>query len=85
MDIPVKLMGEGLELTVIKKAEKEDQLIIRIVETHGRKSNGSIKLKGTITECDLMEWHDIDPPVNIDGEYEISLSPFEIRTYKLKL
>jgi len=85
MDIPIKLMGEGLELSVIKKAEKEDQLIIRIVETHGRKSNGSIKLKGIITECDLMEWDDIDSPVNIDGEYKVSLSPFEIRTYKLKL
>ena len=85
MDIPVKLMGEGLELSVFKKAEKEDQLIIRIVETHGRRSSGSIKLKGTLTECDLIEWDDIDPPVNIDGEYEISLSPFEIRTYKLKL
>lgn len=85
IDIPLKLMGDGLELSVLKKAEKEDQLIIRIVETHGRRSTGSIQLKGLLAECDLMEWHDIDSPINIDGEYEISLSPFEIRTYKLTL
>ena len=78
-------MGDGLELSVLKKAEKEDQLIIRIVETHGRRSTGYIQLKGLLAECDLMEWHDIDSPINIDGEYEISLSPFEIRTYKLTL
>jgi len=32
-----------------------------------------------------MEWNEVDTPIKIDGEYEITLSPFEIRTYKLKL
>ena len=85
IDIPIKLTGDGLELSVLKKAEKEDQLIIRVIETHGRSSSGSLYLDGTITECDLMEWNNIDTPLEIDGKYEITLSPFEIRTYKVDL
>ena len=49
--IPVVLNGEGLELSVLKKAEKEDAWIIRIIETHGRVSSGSFELSGEIVEC----------------------------------
>ena len=57
-EMPVGLTGDGLELSVLKKAEKEDVCIIRIVETAGRESTGSLELNGTITECDLMELKD---------------------------
>jgi len=80
--IPVKLNGNGLELTVLKKGEKEDYLIIRIVETFGRQSNGSLKLNGTLTECDLMEWNDMGSQTNVEGSMPLSFSPFEIKTFK---
>ena len=81
--MPVGLTGDGLELSVLKKAEREDVCIIRIVETAGRESTGSLELNGTITECDLMELKDIGAPENVSGEKQISLSAFEIKTYKI--
>jgi alpha-mannosidase len=80
--IPVKLDGNGLELTVLKKGEKEDYLIIRIVETSGRHSTGSLKLNGTLTECDFMEWNDTGSQTNVEGSMPLSFSPFEIKTFK---
>ena len=82
--VPLKVIGDGLELSVIKKAERLDQLIIRIVETHGKKSTGIIQFSGEIIECDLLEWNDIGKKIKIEKEYIISLSAFEIRTYRLK-
>ena len=82
-DIPVKISGNGLELSVLKKAEKEDCLIVRIVETHGRKSKGSLILNGLVTECNLMEWDNLFSSIKVNGEMPLSLSPFEIKTYKI--
>ena len=81
--MPVDLTGDGLELSVLKKAEKEDVWIVRIIETAGRESTGSLELNGTITECDLMELKDIGAPDSVKGETQVSLSPFEIKTYKI--
>lgn len=81
--IPVKLHGQGLELSVLKKAEKEDAWIIRIIETHGRVSSGSIELSGEIAECDLMEWKELSKREMVSGSFKIKLNPFEIKTFKL--
>jgi alpha-mannosidase len=80
--IPVKLTGDGLDLTVLKKGEKDDYLIIRIVETSGRHSTGSLKLNGTLTECDFMEWNDTGSQTRVEGSMGLSFSPFEIKTFK---
>ena len=60
LNIPMQLSGEGLELSVLKKAEKEDCWIVRIVETHGRNSRGTLHFKGSINECNLIEWENLD-------------------------
>ena len=83
LEIPIKLSGEGLELSVLKKAEKENCWVVRIVETHGRNSRGTLHLQGSINECNLIEWENIDEKENIQGKYLIELSPFEIKTYKI--
>jgi len=80
--MPVKLDGNGLELTVLKKGEKENYLILRIVETLGRNSTGFLKLNGKLTECDHMEWNDMGPQANVEGSILLSLLPFEIKTFK---
>ena len=81
--IPVKLNGQGLELSVLKKAEKEDAWIIRIIETHGRVSSGSVELSGEIAECDLMEWKELSKREMVSEPFKIKLNPFEIKTFKL--
>lgn len=82
--IPVKLSGRGVELTVLKKAEKEDAWVFRVVETHGRSSHGSLFIEGSITECDLIEWSELSEPQNIRGEMPLYLKPFEVKTFKVK-
>ena len=83
LNIPIQLSGEGLELSVLKKAEKEDCWIVRIVETHGRNSRGTLHFKGSINECNLIEWENLDKKENVQGEFLMDLSPFEIKTYKI--
>ena len=83
---PVKLEGEGLSLEVVKKAEKEDCIIIRIVETYGRHSSGRLTFNYPVTsliESNLLEWSN-EKEIKIKGSLDIYLTPFEIRTYKVK-
>ena len=82
--IPVQVLGDGLELSVLKKGEKDDFLIIRIVETNGKQSSGTLSLAGSLIECDLMEWCEIGSPVKVESSLKISLSSFEVKTFKMK-
>ena len=83
IDIPIKLFGEGLELSVFKKAEKEDVWILRIIETLGKKSSGSVQFNGELVECDLMEWGNLGKSHFIEDSFNLTLDPFEIKTFKV--
>jgi alpha-mannosidase len=84
--LPWRVSGNGLSLEVVKKAEKEDLLILRIVETLGCHSSGELKIdntNATLAETDLMEWKDSES-VTCEQPITLQLKPFEIKTYKLK-
>jgi alpha-mannosidase len=84
-DLPWRVEGEGLSLEVVKKAEKEDCRILRIVETAGRISKGQLVIKNKNTrlvETDLMEWTE-GKATECGQPLPLELKPFEIRTYKL--
>jgi alpha-mannosidase len=84
--IPATVVGEGISLEVLKKAEREDCLVLRLVETHGRQSHGQLVVhtkNAIIEETDLLEWAD-GRPTAADKPLNLTMSPFEIRTYKLK-
>jgi len=38
---------------------------------------------GNINECNLIEWENLDKKENVQGEFLINLSSFEIKTYKV--
>tara|TARA_A200000159_G_C7073491_1_gene235363 strand:- start:306 stop:545 length:240 start_codon:yes stop_codon:yes gene_type:complete len=78
------MSGRGVELAVLKKAEKEDSWVFRIIETHGRISNASLFFNGKVVECDLMEWENIGNEKVVENEMVLKLKPFEIKTFKLK-
>jgi alpha-mannosidase len=83
--IPCKIISEGISIEVIKKAEKSDDLIIRLVEYRGLNSIGKLvfnKYPISISETNLVEWED-NEIIEINNEFEISMKPFEIRTYKI--
>lgn len=79
---PIHLTGDGVSLEVVKKAEKESCLILRLVETLGRHSTARLETdwpKAHLVETDLMEWRDGPRhPLPVT----VHLKPFEIRTYK---
>jgi alpha-mannosidase len=79
--VPLFLEGEGLELTVLKKAEKSNHLVIRIVEKMGRKAEGFIHLNGKLTECDLIEWERLKGQNNVKEKLKLAFKPFEIKTF----
>ena len=85
--LPCSISGNGLSLEVLKKAEKDDALVIRVVEKLGRKSSGKLHLGAMVTaisKTNLVEWDD-EKLVSVDGEYALALEPFEICTFKLAL
>lgn len=82
--LPASLDSRGITLDVIKKAEKEDCLVIRLVERLGNTSPGTLSFpqEVTLVETDLMEWKDGERQT-ISGLLNVTLKPFEIRTYKV--
>lgn len=80
---PVTVSGRGVALEVLKKAEKTDDLIIRLVEQFGKETTATLTLRdkaATLVEVDLMEWNDIETP----KPSEIAMKPFEIRTFSIR-
>jgi alpha-mannosidase len=78
--------GDGLSVEVIKKSEKEESLVIRIVETKGKRSSGQlnfIKKPLKLIETDLLEWTN-KKEIICEDYLKLTMRPFEIRTYKVK-
>ncbi len=85
--LPVRLSGEGVSLEVVKRAELENCLILRVVETHGRYSVGNLEVDphgAKLVETNLMEWTE-EATMDCSRPIELKMSPFEIRTFKLKV
>jgi alpha-mannosidase len=83
---PVWLEASGVSLEVLKKAEKDEALIVRLVETRGARASGWLRTSlvgATLAETDLMEWNDGEERP-FDGHEAFSLFPFEIKTYKIR-
>ncbi len=82
-----RLEAEGLSLEVVKKAEKENCLVVRVVETKGENSHGVLVLReknARLCETNLIEWEEGAEQKGKDGRYPLSLKPFEIKTYKIR-
>jgi len=80
--LPFAVEGRGLSLTALKKAEKEDKHVLRIVETLGRHSRGRLIShvgKVRVMETNLMEWED-GPVAIADPTLDLACRPFEIKT-----
>jgi alpha-mannosidase len=84
--VPCKIESDGISMEVLKKAEKENCIVIRLVETKGHTSKGILKLnspKAKLVETNLLEWTE-GKTINGVKLVEITMRPFEIRTYKIK-
>lgn len=83
--LPVAVTGEGVEFAVLKRAEKEKALVVRVVETRGVRTRGRVACACGggcgFVETDLMEWKTLGKPSK--GGIEFELGPFEIKTFKV--
>jgi len=83
--IPLRIEGDGVVMTALKRAEKEDCLIARLVEIRGCRSRATIVLETSvrrIVECDLLEWNELRE-IESGNRIDLTLTPFEIKTFKL--
>lgn len=87
----VKISPENVVLTAFKEAEDSDDLIIRLYESSGIKTEAEIKLDKEIKyayQTDLMEWDKYQPKIEcaiIGEKIKVSMSPWEIKTLRVKL
>ena len=82
----VQIKSSSITMEALKKAEKEECLILRIVETNGARSQGKLIFRDKnvcLRETNLMEWENDAEIKAENGEIDIQLKPFEIRTYKI--
>lgn len=82
---PCTWESDGVVLDTLKKAEKEDALIVRAYETRGRTSQATIRLrdkKATVWETDIMERNSSELATD-NGVLTMALKAFEIRTLKI--
>lgn len=79
--------SDCVTLEAVKQAEKSTDLIIRLVEHHGRQQDIAVTLPGEIlraSEVNLLEREDV--PAKFTGnQLSLTIRPFEIRTFKLAL
>ena len=82
---PCSLVSDGITLEGMKRAEKDDSLILRLVEVRGRHSAGTLTFRSVpekVCETDLTERHD-GGSLNLTGNtLELELKPFEIVTLR---
>jgi alpha-mannosidase len=86
MVMPCELESDSVSMEVLKKAEKEDCLVVRLVETRGQRSKAELRFNSTpsnVVKTNMMEWTDEDKQGLQDNKLKIKLNPFEIRTYKV--
>jgi alpha-mannosidase len=82
--IPVHVSGDGVGLEVLKQAEKEDCLVIRLVEKRGCETTAHItptNPQARLVETNLLEWTK-EGDLGC-GTVEVTMRPFDIRTFKI--
>ncbi|MBT3295737.1 MAG: alpha-mannosidase [Verrucomicrobia bacterium] len=84
VSVPVQVSGDGVGLEVLKKAEKAECLVVRLVERLGCDTTATVTLAdgdARLVETDLLEWNELAAPAG--PAVEIPMKPFEIRTFKI--
>ncbi|HDN62695.1 MAG TPA: hypothetical protein ENF56_01895, partial [Candidatus Bathyarchaeota archaeon] len=82
----VSIQPENVILTVMKKAEDSDHLILRFYETAGKDVEAVIQIEGVlkdVVETDLMEKEGSKIPFK-GGEIKVPISNHEIKTIKIE-
>ena len=86
-DFPCWIKGEGVSLEIVKKAEKSNARIVRLVEYKGRFSKAELQFGKKIKKVsytNLIEWENGEE-LPLSGQCaNLTLKPYEIVTLKLE-
>ena len=80
----VKVSNANVQIDVVKKAEDEDCLVVRMHECRGGRCNATLSSEYPVKKmvlCNLLE-HDLDGAVD-GASVELVFKPFEIKTFKM--
>jgi alpha-mannosidase len=83
---PIRLTGDRLELSALKKAEDSDATILRLYEPHGDRGQAVIESSSPLREALLVNiLEEPIKPLQIDEEKRVRLpfTPFEVLNVKL--
>jgi len=87
-DSYLSISSPAVILQSLKKAEDSNNLVLRVYEAYGGRADTSISLKFPITEvkrCNGLE-EPLDEAINLrNGEFSVTLRPFEIASFMLVL
>lgn len=75
-------------IEVIKKAEDDDDMIIRLYECYNRRTTATVLLgvnANYVIECDLMENKISNLVVKNNKSFTFEIKPYEIKTFKIKV
>ena len=67
-------------VTALKKADRDDSIVVRLAETDGKPGKALVSVDGIAKKAELVNFLERHP-VAVDGE--IGLSPFRIQTVKI--
>ena len=79
--------SEGISLEAVKRAEKDDARILRLVEIRGKTSSGVLRFSAKpqkVSETNLIEWERGRTLPGRGKELDITLKPFEIKTIRVE-
>ena len=82
---PCRVESDGIRLEVVKRAEKDDSLILRLVEIRGRHSVGTLRFAAKpakVSKTDLVEWRRGPALPLRRNALALELKPFEILTLR---
>ncbi|MCI0514959.1 glycosyl hydrolase-related protein [candidate division KSB1 bacterium] len=80
-----KIKPDNVILAAFKKAEDNDDWVLRLVETHGKSATVELtlpKMAHTISESDLMEWNATKLAQRV-YETNFPINPYEIKTIRI--
>lgn len=82
----LRLDGTGVTLEALKRAEKDEGLILRLWETHGRATQAVLRVPAGFASAEVVNLLERDgrPVEIVDGAIGLDFAPFQIVTIKLK-
>ncbi len=82
----IKVNPPSIIMSCLKKAEDSDDLILRVYESKGEKTEVNIDLDFSVeetAEVDLLE-RTTEPSSSVNSRLSFSIGPYEIKTFRVK-